>query len=62
MSLWKLRMHTRIKMLIWKLVWRVLPTCEALNDRFHITFTNYSLCELEKETHGKMCFLCAHHN
>ena len=32
--LWKLKMHERLKLLLWKISWDALPTKEALNRRW----------------------------
>ena len=43
-NLWKLKINVRLKNLLWKMVWNILPTCSILNNRFVLSFVNCFLC------------------
>uniref|UniRef100_A0A2N9IDR3 Reverse transcriptase domain-containing protein n=1 Tax=Fagus sylvatica TaxID=28930 RepID=A0A2N9IDR3_FAGSY len=49
-SLWKLKIHDRLKLMLWKMAWGMLPTMAALNVRFRVNSTQCQLCNSGVET------------
>uniref|UniRef100_A0A2N9HPK1 Reverse transcriptase domain-containing protein n=1 Tax=Fagus sylvatica TaxID=28930 RepID=A0A2N9HPK1_FAGSY len=49
-SLWKLKIHDRLKLLLWKLAWNSLPTRDNLGVRFHLDSLLCPLCDSGIET------------
>uniref|UniRef100_A0A2N9HS98 Reverse transcriptase domain-containing protein n=1 Tax=Fagus sylvatica TaxID=28930 RepID=A0A2N9HS98_FAGSY len=49
-SLWKLKIHDRLKLMLWKMAWGMLPTMVALNVRFRVNSTQCQLCNSGVET------------
>ena len=43
-SLWRMKIHERLKLLLWKLVWNSFPTRENLGVRFHVESLKALLC------------------
>lgn len=47
------------KLLIWKLVNNILPTCAKINSFFPISDTLYPLCDLEIEINDHLLLICS---
>ena len=43
-ELWKLKINARLKNLLWKMSWNILPTCSVLNNRFALPSLDCPLC------------------
>jgi ribonuclease HI len=49
-NLWKLKVHDRVKMLLWRIASNVLPTKDNLDQRLGVSDTACPLCNEAKET------------
>ena len=43
-DLWKLKIHARLKNLLWKMAWEILPTTSVLKSRFSLSSIDCYLC------------------
>ena len=43
-ELWKLKIHARLKNLLWKMAWEILPTTSILKSRFSLSLIDCYLC------------------
>ena len=43
-QLWKIKANARLKNLLWKISWNILPTCTVLNNRFPLPSLDCYLC------------------
>jgi hypothetical protein len=58
-NLWKLKVHERVKMLLWRIASNVLPTKDNLDQRLGVSDTNCPLCNEAKETIIHLFFECS---
>jgi hypothetical protein len=57
-KLWKLKVHDRVKMLLWRIASNVLPTKDNLAKRLGSIDTDCPLCNEAKETITHLFFEC----
>ena len=43
-QLWKIKANARLKNLLWKISWNILPTCTVFNNRFPLPLLDCYLC------------------
>ena len=48
--LWKLKIHDRLKLLLWKIIWNALPTREVIGLRLELDFLQCPLCGSSTES------------
>lgn len=56
--IWRSKIHARHKLLLWKIIWNILPTATTLAQKFHIHSTSCLLCFCAKETHEHIFLHC----
>ena len=57
-ELWKMKIHARLKNLLWKLAWEILPTTSILNRRFTLPSNECYLCGKALETLEHLFLQC----
>ena len=57
-DLWKLKANARLKNVLWKICWNILPICFVLNSRFPISSLNCILCNNVPETIKHLFLQC----
>ena len=57
-KLWKLKIHERFKLLLWKIVWDILPTRDFLSKKWNIEDTDCPFCSSKQETCEHLFFGC----
>ena len=57
-ELWKMKIHARLKNLLWKLAWEILPTTSILNRRFALASNECHLCSKAPETLEHLFLQC----
>ena len=56
--LWKMKIHARLKNLLWKLAWEILPTASILNRRFTLPSIECHLCGKSLESLEHLFLQC----
>ena len=57
-ELWKMKIHARLKNLLWKLAWEILPIASILNKRFTLPLNKCHLCNKAPETLEHLFLQC----
>lgn len=55
-AFWRARIQESFKLLLWKMVWNVLPTNEVIGQRLCIGLPLYYLCHQQEEIWSTCCF------
>ena len=56
--LWKLKIHDRLKLLLWKIIWNSLPTREVIGLRFELDSLQCPLCGSSTESFKHLFLEC----
>jgi hypothetical protein len=56
--LWRLKIHERLKLLLWKIAWDILPTRFFLSKKWDIEESSCPFCSSQPETSEHLFFGC----